>query len=118
MYCCLNYELQNVPILSEYAHTREGRIDFFVFDKKWGIEIIQCGNASQIRNHIDRFLPGGKYRAWNIIDDYMILNFCPKSQLNIVNFEGNVFHSNKESAHTNAKIYQIQILVLISFKSL
>lgn len=88
LYCALNYELQNSPVLSEYAHTKGGRIDFFVFDEKWGIEVLQSGDASKIAEHAARFAAGGKYSRWNILKDYIILNFCSKSMVRSIEIEG------------------------------
>ncbi|KAF5872317.1 uncharacterized protein Bfra_005674 [Botrytis fragariae] len=84
MYCCLNQELHNLPILSEYAETKDGRIDFFIFGKKWGIEILQSGNHGRLEEHANRFKSGGKYHKWGILEDYIILNFCPKSSLDVL----------------------------------
>ena len=97
LYCCLNLELHYLPILSEYAHTNDGRMDFYVSDKKWGIEVLQCGSNADIIQHISRFTAGGKYHIWDIMDDYIILNFCPRSALPKVKIEGNfprcsIFH--------------------------
>ena len=91
MYCALNYELQNLPILSEYSHTKDGRIDFFIFQKKWGIEVLQGGSMSQIAEHAARFASGGRYREWNIFEDYIILNFCSKSTVRKIEIEGKGF---------------------------
>ena len=91
MYCSLNYELHNLPVLSEYSHTKDGRVDFYIFDKKWGIEVLQCGSKTEIAKHAARFAPGGKYREWNIFEDYIILNFCSKSTVRKLEIEGNVF---------------------------
>ncbi|KAF2453846.1 hypothetical protein BDY21DRAFT_327253 [Lineolata rhizophorae] len=87
LYCCLNYELQSLPILSEYSHTKDGRIDFYVFDKKWGIEVLQSRSKADITEHIRQFQTGGKYQEWNILDDYIILNFCSKSVLQEIEIE-------------------------------
>ncbi|EDN91211.1 predicted protein [Sclerotinia sclerotiorum 1980 UF-70] len=81
MYCCLNYELHNLPILSEYAETKDGRIDFYIFDKRWGIEILQSGNNGRLEEHANRFRYGGKYYKWGIFEEYIILNFCSKSSI-------------------------------------
>ena len=90
LYCALSYELQNLPVLSEYAHTKDGRVDFYIFDKKWGIEVLQCGSKTEIAEHAARFATGGKYREWNIFEDYVILNFCSKSTVRTMEVEGNV----------------------------
>lgn len=88
LYCCLNLELRYLPVLSEYSHTIDGRIDFYVSDKKWGIEVMQCGSATEIAKHIARFETGGTYYGWNIMDDYIILNFCSKAALQRVKPKG------------------------------
>jgi ElaB/YqjD/DUF883 family membrane-anchored ribosome-binding protein len=91
MYCALNFELQNLPILSEYSHTKDGRVDFFIFDKKWGIELLQCGSISRITEHAARFATGGRYRKWNIFNDYIILNFCSRDTVRKLEIEGKSF---------------------------
>ena len=91
LYCALSYELQSLPVLSEYSHTKDGRVDFFVFNKKWGIEVLQCGNKTKIAEHAARFAAGGKYGNWNIFEEYIILKFCSKSTLRNIEIEGNVF---------------------------
>ena len=92
IYRCLYRELHHLPILSEYSHSRNGRIDFYIFDKKWGIEILQSGSKAQLMEHAARFGPGGKYKAWNILDDYIVLSFCPKSKVRNMEIQGK-FHS-------------------------
>ncbi|KAL9121667.1 MAG: hypothetical protein Q9187_001781 [Circinaria calcarea] len=81
IYRCLHRELNHLPILSEYAHSSNGGVDFYIFDKKWGVEILQSGSKAQIMEHAARFGPEGKYRTWNILDDYIVLSFCPKPKL-------------------------------------
>ncbi|KAF2877367.1 hypothetical protein BDV95DRAFT_644473 [Massariosphaeria phaeospora] len=85
IYCCLNQELRNLPILTEYSHTSDGRIDFYIFGQKWGIEVMQCGSSRELAEHVGRFKAGGKYQKWNIIEDYVILNFCTKSAFRKIN---------------------------------
>ena len=91
LYCALTFELRNLPILPEYSHNKRGRIDFFVFDKKWGIEVLQGGSISSIAEHAARFATGGKYRVWNIFNDYIILNFCSKETVRKLEIEGKSF---------------------------
>ena len=104
LYCCLNLELHHIPILSEYSHTQNGRIDFYIADKKWGIEVLQCGSNGKIAEHSARFANGGKYRAWNIMDDYIILNFCSRSALREIEMEGKSIY---------CLIFSISLYVLI-----
>lgn len=79
MYSCLSLELHYLPILSQYTYTRDGRIDFYVESRKWGIEILQCGSNTDLAKHIARFEPGGNYHNWDIMDEYIVLNFCSRS---------------------------------------
>lgn len=88
LYCCLSRELHYLPVLSEYSHTKDGRIDFFVSDRKWGIEVLQCGSNTEIAKNAAQFATGGKYQKWDIMDDYIILNFCPRAALPEVKIEG------------------------------
>ena len=88
LYCCLNLELHYLPILSEYSHTRDDRIDFYVADRKWGIEVLQCGNSADIAEHVARFTASGKYGMWGIMDEHIILNFCPRSALERIKITG------------------------------
>ena len=79
LYTCMHIELHHIPILSDYAHTQEGRIDFYISEKKWGIELLRCGTARTLAEHVNRFTKGGKYQKWHTIDDFIILNFFQKS---------------------------------------
>lgn len=90
LYYCLTYELQSLPILSECLHTKDGRVDFYVFNKKWGVKVLQSRSKVDITEHICRFQSGGKYQEWTILDDYVILNFCPKTALQEIEIEGNI----------------------------
>ncbi|KAH7038893.1 hypothetical protein B0J12DRAFT_764734 [Macrophomina phaseolina] len=110
LYCCLNRELHYVPILSEYSHTKDGRIDFYISDQKWGIEVLQCGSNAEIDKHIARFAYGGKYQRWEIMDDYVILNFCPRAALREVKIKdeqikSHLFHIVVEPEEFTAEIY-------------
>ncbi|KAF2106486.1 hypothetical protein BDV96DRAFT_607363 [Lophiotrema nucula] len=109
-YCCLSHELRYLPILSEYSHTTDGRVDFYVSDKRWGIEIIQSGTNAELSEHIARFTNGGKYQQWQIMDDYIILNFCPRSQLPRIKIQdeqmrSHFFHVVYDPTKTSVEIY-------------
>jgi hypothetical protein len=54
---------------------RNGKIDFYVPSKKWGIELLRDGN--RIGSHARRFTEG-EYKKWidkELIVDYVILDF-------------------------------------------
>ncbi|KAF2875670.1 hypothetical protein BDV95DRAFT_591127 [Massariosphaeria phaeospora] len=107
IYCCLNRELRNLPILTEYSHTNDGRIDFYIFDQKWGIEVMQCGSGKELAEHVSRFEAGGKYAEWNIIEDYIILNFCTESALRKINtkVQPQILHVVLDMENYTADIY-------------
>ncbi|KAF7947545.1 hypothetical protein EAE96_008631 [Botrytis aclada] len=110
MYCCLNFELRNLPILSEYAETKDGRIDFFIFGKKWGIEILQSGNIARLEEHANRFQSGGKYHKWGILEDYIILNFCSISsfdalKIDDIDTQSHVRHIVIDAIENIAQVY-------------
>jgi len=63
------------PELFTAPGARRGRVDFFIPEKKWGIELTREG--SRLSEHSSRFGPGCKYGAWldsNDMVDYMILD--------------------------------------------
>ncbi|KAF2868149.1 hypothetical protein BDV95DRAFT_500997 [Massariosphaeria phaeospora] len=93
LYSCLSLELYYLPILSQYSHTKDGRIDLFVAARKWGIEILRNGTNTEIAKHISRFTPGGNYHSWGLMNDYIILNFCTRSALAKVKIQGMTIHS-------------------------
>jgi len=63
-------------IHTEYSYTVEGRIDFFIKSRQWGIECIK--DSDRMSNHENRFQGKGAYGSWGIVCDYVILNFCTK----------------------------------------
>ncbi|PVI08714.1 hypothetical protein DM02DRAFT_466219, partial [Periconia macrospinosa] len=87
LYHCLNIERQHLPVLSEYSHRGNGRIDFFMSRQRWGIELLQSGTSSDIINHLTRFSTNGTYEQWRIMEDFMVINFCPRSALRKVAIE-------------------------------
>ncbi|KAF7862600.1 hypothetical protein EAF04_007473 [Stromatinia cepivora] len=110
MYCCLNYELHNLPILTEYAYTKDGRIDFYLFGKKWGLEILQSGNNGRLEEHANRFQSGGKYHKWGILEDYIILNFCSKSSIDSLkvkdlDIQSHILHIIIDANEWTAEVY-------------
>jgi len=51
-----------VPISSEWSRTGDGRIDLWIPQKKWGIELLRDHN--RVSDHCDRFKEGGIYHSW------------------------------------------------------
>ena len=80
MYACMQKEIEGLPIFPEYAYDKSGRMDFYIPDKEWGLELLQQGNLAQIEEHAKRLLLGGKYHNWNITKDHITIHFCSKAK--------------------------------------
>jgi len=66
---------RGVPISSEWSRTKDGRVDFYIPEKKWAIELSR--NHDKVDEHISRFKEGGKYHPWlkeNMIEDWIIID--------------------------------------------
>jgi len=64
-----------VPISSEWSRTKDGRVDFYIPEKKWAIELLRDHN--RVDEHISRFKEGGKYHPWlkeNMVNDWIIID--------------------------------------------
>ncbi|OGM50981.1 hypothetical protein ABOM_000237 [Aspergillus bombycis] len=60
-----------VNIVSEWSQTNDGRVDFWISQKKWAVELVR--EKDRLLEHIARFRPDGKYHGW--IRDGMILEW-------------------------------------------
>ena len=71
---CSDYVASSILTLSEFGSS-EGRIDFFVPSKRWGIEILRDGDQMEVHN--DRFASGvyGKWIDGGVMEDYIMLDF-------------------------------------------
>lgn len=70
---------RGVPICSEWSRTGDGRVDFYIPEKKWAIELLR--DHDRVSEHISRFKEGGKYYSWlkeNMVEDWIIIN-CASS---------------------------------------
>ena len=66
---------QGVPISSEWSRTKDGRVDFYIPEKKWAIELLR--DHGEVDEHISRFKVGGKYHPWleeKMIEDWIIID--------------------------------------------
>ena len=65
------------PELFTAPGARKGGIDFFIPEKKWGIELIREGTRSSLSERSSSFGLGSKYGVWlasNDMVDYIILD--------------------------------------------
>lgn len=66
---------QGVPISSEWSRTKDGRVNFYIQEKKWAIELLR--NHIKVEEHISRFKEGGKYHPWlkeKMVKDWIIID--------------------------------------------
>jgi len=71
---CMDHTEGSIIILSEWGN-QEGRIDFYLPSRRWGIEILRDGK--EIQNH-NNFIYGA-YSKWIVsgkMEDYILLDFC------------------------------------------
>jgi len=66
---------QGVPISSEWSRTKDGRVDFYIPEKKWAIELLR--DHGEVDEYTSRLKAGGKYHRWleeKMIDDWIIID--------------------------------------------
>ncbi|PVG01285.1 hypothetical protein CPB86DRAFT_805442 [Serendipita vermifera] len=71
--CCV-YTGGCVTTFPEFGH-KNGRIDFFIRSKKWGVELLREG--MRLRDHTTRFTHG-EYKKWideGYMQDYIMIDF-------------------------------------------
>lgn len=73
--CCYDLTSGSLATLSEFG-TADGRVDFYVPSKKWGIELLRDGQL--LEEHSNRFSSTGQYGMTLDINEYIILDFRKK----------------------------------------
>jgi hypothetical protein len=53
---------RGVPISSEWSRKSDGRVDFWIPQKRWGIKLLRDHN--RVDEHCSRFKEGGRYYPW------------------------------------------------------
>jgi hypothetical protein len=66
--CCSNRSIVTFP---EYG-TRQGRVDFYIPAKEWGVELLRDGD--RLAQHSGRFSDNGSYATTLSFSDYIILD--------------------------------------------
>jgi len=97
---------RGVPICSEWSRTSTGRVDFWIPEKKWAIELLR--DHDRVDEHIARFKEGGKYFSWlkdNMIDDWIIIN-CTTSPPTREYSEPRLWHAVLASDYTELSVYR------------
>jgi hypothetical protein len=74
LYRCLYKVLEGkVCLHTEFSYTSDGRLDLYLREKRWAIELLKDGDGT--KQHVQRFNLGGKYHRWGMIDDHILLDF-------------------------------------------
>ncbi|PYH94808.1 hypothetical protein BO71DRAFT_352744 [Aspergillus ellipticus CBS 707.79] len=66
---------RGVPICSEWSRTKQGRLDFWIPEKMWAIELLR--DSSRIDEHVSRFKNTGQYHGWlveGMIKEWIVVN--------------------------------------------
>lgn len=66
---------RGVPISSEWSREGDGRVDFWIPQKRWGIELLRDHN--RVTEHCARFKEGGRYYPWieaGMLEDWIIID--------------------------------------------
>lgn len=64
-----------MPIASEWSRTIDGRIDFYIPEKRWAVELLR--DHSNIGEHVSRFKTGGTYYPWlqeKMVEDWIVID--------------------------------------------
>lgn len=64
-----------VPISSERSRKGDGRIDFWIPQKRWGVELLR--DHDRVDEHCNRFKKGGRYYPWieaGMLEDWVIID--------------------------------------------
>ncbi|BCR87894.1 uncharacterized protein ACHE_40458A [Aspergillus chevalieri] len=105
---------QGVPISSEWSRTKDGRVDFYIPEKKWAIELLR--NHYKVDEHISRFKEGGKYHPWlkeNIIKDWIIID-CATSLPTKEFSEPRLWHAVFINDYSELQLYNYQKVLMMS----
>jgi len=73
--CCYDLTAGSLTTLPEFG-TGDGRVDFYIPSKKWGVELLRDGQL--LEQHSRRFAPTGQYGRTLDIDEYIVLDFRTK----------------------------------------
>lgn len=99
------------PVSSEWSRTKDGRVDFYIPEKKWAIQLSRDHN--KIDEHISRFKEGGKYHSWlqeNMVKDWIIIDCATslptKGRFSVVfNSVSMIYFTNNLTEYSEPKLW-------------
>ncbi|KAL4755534.1 hypothetical protein BDW72DRAFT_189285 [Aspergillus terricola var. indicus] len=107
---------RGVPIFSEWSRTGDGRVDFYIPEKQWAIELLR--DHDRVDEHIFRFKEGGKYHSWleeNMVDDWIIID-CACSRSLIEYSEPRLWTAVFANDYSELKVYDYQKRLLLDIR--
>ncbi|KAL4937462.1 hypothetical protein BDV06DRAFT_215887 [Aspergillus oleicola] len=99
---------RGVPICSDWSRIRDGRVDFYIPEKKWAIELLR--DHDRVYEHVSRFKAGGSYHSWiedGMIDDWIIID-CATSPPASEYSEPRLWTAVFTDDYTNLRVYDHQ----------
>jgi len=117
--CCYDLTAGSLTTLPEFG-TGDGRVDFYIPSKKWGVELLRDGQLLEQHNH--RFAPMGQYGRTLDISEYIVLDFRTKRVVQahpkLVRLFHVVFSDNYHKvAIINSKRHTVREFVLLQTQS-
>ncbi|ODM16358.1 hypothetical protein SI65_08358 [Aspergillus cristatus] len=105
---------QGVPISSEWSRTKDGRVDFYIPEKKWAIELLR--DHIKVDEHISRFKEGGKYHPWlkeKMVKDWIIID-CATSLPTKEYSASRLWHAVFINDYSELQLYNHQKVLIMS----
>ncbi|EYE94524.1 crinkler effector domain-containing protein [Aspergillus ruber CBS 135680] len=105
---------RGVPISTEWSRTKDGRVGFYIPEKKWAIELLR--DHIEVNEHISRFKDGGKYHAWlkeKMVKDWIIIN-CATSLPTKEFSEPKLWHAVFANDYSKLQLYKHQQALMMS----
>lgn len=99
-----------VAISSEWSWNGDGRVDFYIPCKKWGIELLR--DHSRLSEHCDRFEPGGRYHPWvssGMLKEWMIIDCATTipTESKVKNVPYAHRHANTMIGHPDRRLWRV-----------
>ncbi|KAL4788605.1 hypothetical protein BJX76DRAFT_1427 [Aspergillus varians] len=107
---------RGVPICSKWSRTSDSRVDFYIPEKKWAIELLR--DHDRVNEHISWFKEGGRYHPWlkeNMVEDWIIIDCASSPPLNEYS-EPRIWTAVFANDYSELKVYDYQNMPLIDIR--
>ncbi|KAL2829696.1 hypothetical protein BDW59DRAFT_32780 [Aspergillus cavernicola] len=103
---------KGVNIVSEWSRTKDGRVDFWISERKWAVELLR--EEDRVPEHMARFRPNGQYHGWirdGMILEWIIIN-CTTTLPKHSYGEKNLIHAFFSENWTRLQIFNNDLALL------